>query len=386
MPSPVGNDRRVVLHVRTLRGSGGGPDKTILHGAAYFNDSPYRLAAAYLHPPGDPGFAQLQRRAAGLGCPIFGLADSGPLDLKMVVSLLRLCRRLGVAIWHAHDYKSNLLGLLLRPFQPMLLVSTVHGWVLSTRRTPLYYAVDRWCLQRYDRVISVAAQLDREVERLGVPAERRSCLPNGVDSQAFQRRAPARLAPLRRHFNVPDTRLVVGGVGRLSEEKGFDVLIEASARLYRAGLDLEVWVAGEGPAGPNLRRLAERRGLGDRLRLIGYQPDPVTVFEALDVFVLSSRREGLPNVLLEALAMEVPVVATNVGGVAELIVDDHTGLLCPAGDDPTLGRMLGRLLADPALRARLAAAGRARVVQEFNFASRMAAEREIYQALRSARR
>jgi glycosyltransferase involved in cell wall biosynthesis len=106
----------------------------------------------------------------------------------------------------------------------------------------------------------------------------------------------------------------------------------------------------------------------------------------LDVFALSSRREGLPNVLLEALAMEVPVVATNVGGVVELIVDNHTGLLCPAGDDPALGTMLGRLLADPALRTRLASAGRARVVKEFDFASRMAAEQEVYQALRSARR
>jgi glycosyltransferase involved in cell wall biosynthesis len=386
-PRPSGSGRRTtVLHVRTFGDNGGGPEKTILSGAAHFADSPYRIIAAYLHAPGNPGLAELRRRAAELGCPLIALPDHGPWDLSVVARLARLCRRLRVGVWHGHEYKSNLLGLLLRPLQPMRLVSTVHGWVVRTARTPLYYAVDRWCLARYDRVISVSDELDREVAGLGLPAARRRLLPNGIDSRVFQRRLPAQQAPLRQRLGLPPGRLVIGGVGRLSEEKGFDLLIEAGARLQARGHDLEVWLAGVGPAGPSLVRLAARRGFGDRLRLLGYQAEPVEVFEALDLFALSSRREGLPNVLLEALALELPAVASRVGGVEQLVEDGVNGLLCPPDDLAALSAALDRLLGDPALRERLGRAGRARVVERFSFAQRMRGERELYDELLSAHR
>src|SRR4051812_43946618 len=123
----------VVLDTRVVTGTGGGPDKTILNSPRFLSGAGYRMICAYMHPPGDPGFAEITRKAEAWGAPLVSVPDRGPWDLKVTSRLLGLCRRERVAIWHGHDYKSNVLGLLLRPFWPMRLVTTVHGWVRHTR-------------------------------------------------------------------------------------------------------------------------------------------------------------------------------------------------------------------------------------------------------------
>src|SRR5262245_36985110 len=127
-----------VLDARVVTGTGGGPDKTILNSPRFLAPLGYRMLCAYLHPPGDPGFDVLRKRADQLRAPLVEIADRGLFDARVVVELLRLCRRERVAIYHGHDYKSNLLGLVLNRFLPMRLVTTVHGWVVHTARTPLY--------------------------------------------------------------------------------------------------------------------------------------------------------------------------------------------------------------------------------------------------------
>lgn len=152
-------DRAGVLHVRTITHTGGGPDKTILLAARYLQDTPYWPAAAYLHPPGDPGFAVVRRRAQLLDCPIVGIPDRGLLDLAVLPQLLALCRHLRIRIWHGHGLKPNVIGLLLRRSHPMKLVATTHGWTVHGARLALYYAIDQRCLRFYDHVISVSDDL-----------------------------------------------------------------------------------------------------------------------------------------------------------------------------------------------------------------------------------
>jgi glycosyltransferase involved in cell wall biosynthesis len=299
-------------------------------------------------------------------------------------AMLRLCRNLGVRIWHAHDYKSNALGLLLRQFHPMRLVTTVHGWVTQTSRTPVYYAVDRWCLARYDAVICVSEDLAEQARRAGVAESRCLVLPNGVDTDVFHRRQPAAHAELRARFGVPPGRLVVGAVGRLRPEKGFDLLLRGLTDVLDYGIDCELWIAGEGPEEAALRGLVRELGLSDRVRLVGFQNDPLELYEAFDVFALSSRREGLPNVVLEALAMEVPVVATRVPGLSPMLRDGHTALMVDIDDVGALSAALRRLLSGESLRADLACAGRTLVATRYSFARRVSSELAVYARLLQA--
>lgn len=371
-----------VLHTRIVTGTGGGPDKTILASPAFLAGTRYRELACFLHPAGDPGFEVLRARAAVKDCPILGVPEHFALDPRSLTRLAALCRRHDVRIWHGHDYKTNLFGVLLQPWLGFRLVSTVHGWVSHGWRTPLYYGVDRWALRRHEHVVAVSRDLFDACRAAGIPDRALSLIENGIDTEDFRRDRPAAASPLR--AAIPPGRLVIGAVGRLSPEKGFDLLIEAVGTLLREGFDFELWIAGEGAEHDRLAALAAEAAPDGRIRLLGFRADLPALFEAFDIFCLSSRREGLPNVLLEAMAMEVPAVATRAGGVGAFAEGRDDMLLTDIGSAPALTDALRMLLRSPELRARLAGAARQRVEQECGFAARMRKMAAMYDALLDA--
>ena len=381
---PTKSNIPVILETRVVCGTGGGPEKTILNSPRYLEPAGYKTLCAYMHPPGDPGFEVLRRRAQEWNAPLLSVPDRGPLDMKVVSQLLDVCRRERVNIWHGHDYKSNALGLLLQRLWPMRLVTTVHGWTVEAARTPLYYGIDRLCLRWYEKVICVSQDLFDQCLLAGVSKRKCVLVENAIDTTDFARTNSSEAA--KRQLGLNPNRLLVGAVGRLSPEKDFDLLIRCLNRLIINGVDLEAVIVGEGDEKTRLERLVAELGCENRIHLMGYRPDPRPVFEAMDVFVLSSRREGLPNVLLEALAMEVPVVATRIAGVPHLICDGQNGLLVQPGDSDSLTSALSRLLTDAALRTTLAQAGRHTVEARYSFEMRMKKISAIYDSVLNRRR
>jgi glycosyltransferase involved in cell wall biosynthesis len=337
------------------------------------------MLCAYMHPPEDPGFEQLRQKAKVWRAPLLSVQDRGPWDWRVASQLLRICRQERVRIWHAHDYKSNALGLLLRFFWPMRLVTTVHGWVKHTRRTPLYYGIDRLCLRHYECVICVSADLHQRCLACRVPAQRCVLLENAIDTDEYAR--TCNIAASKDRLGFAPHRLLVGSAGRLSEEKGFDRLIRSVDHLVRMGIDLDLRIIGEGDQQAALQKLIRELGREDRIQLLGYRSDLRELYQAMDVFALSSVREGLPNVLLEAMAMEVPVVATRIAGIPHLIRDGTNGLLVEPGNVEALSRGLALLLTDAELRRRLSQAARRDVEARYSFANRMQKVRAIYDTL-----
>jgi glycosyltransferase involved in cell wall biosynthesis len=381
LPQPANTRSQfpVVLDARVVTGPGGGPDKTILNSPRFFASAGYRVLCAYMHPPGDPGFDQLRDKAKAWNAPLLSVPDRGPWDWRVISRLVEICRGERVHIWHGHDYKSNALGLVVRRFWPMHLVTTVHGWVRNTLRTPLYYMLDRLCLPHYESVICVSGDLHEQCIRAGVPAHHCVLIENGIDTDEYQRRQTKVQAKER--LGVPPRRLVVGAVGRLSPEKGFDNLIRALQGLLARGLDVELLIAGEGDERLHLQKLSTDLGMGERVRFLGYQSDTRKIYEAMDVFALSSIREGLPNVLLEAMAMEVPVVATRIAGIPQLIADGENGLLVEPGSEAQLTEVLAGLLSDESFRITLQAAGRRTVEARYSFTGRIQKIQMIYDGL-----
>ena len=337
-----------MLHSRVVTG-GGGPEKTIINSPRFLEHRGYSMLCAYMRDPQDLYFKDLLARAADKSATILPVDDNGPLDWKILGRFNAICREHSPAIWHAHDYKSDFFGMLVRRSFPMRLITTVHGWVEHTWKTPLYYAIDRRVLPRYEHVVAVSTDLYDKVRELGVPEDRCTYVPNGIDTDEFKRTLAA--SAVKPDFGTDPKRLVIGAVGRLSEEKGFHLLIEAFAKVQaRTGVDAELWIAGEGREQPRLETLITQLGLADRVKLLGFRRDTLALFHAFDIFVLSSIREGLPNVVLEAMALSVPVLCTRIAGVRHLIEDGCNGLLTDSGSAEALEPGLEALLTDADLR------------------------------------
>ncbi len=373
------NKKPVVLDARVLTGSGGGPDKTIINSPRYLDAEGYRMICVYLRHPADIGFESLRAKAARRGVELLTVADHGPFDWRVIPRLVHICQREKVSIWHGHDYKTNALGLVLAQLYPLRLVTTVHGWVQHTSRTPLYYLIDRLSLRFYERIICVSQDLDEACRKAGVPRHKRSVLENGIELDECARQHS--IAEAKQSQGIPTQRLVVGAAGRLSSEKGFAELISAVAQLLRAGTDLELRIAGEGALRAQLQQQIDGLHLSEKIHLVGFQHDMRAFYEPLDLFVLSSLREGLPNVLLEAMAYETPVLATRVNGVPDLLAGYRHGRLIEPGSVPALVHGLRSFLLDQHLAPAGTSSGRAILESRFSFQQRMRKLRTIYDQL-----
>ncbi|PHR94616.1 MAG: glycosyl transferase family 1 [Blastopirellula sp.] len=369
----------LVLHVRGVTGSGGGPEKTILSSPAFLEKLGYDSLCAYMRPPNDSGFDVLRTRAEHLGAPLVEIDDRGALDWRVIRDLLRVCREKKVAIWHAHDYKSNLFGLIIQRFWPMKLVTTVHGWVQHTSRTPLYYFIDKQCLYYYHTVVCVSEDLRDEVLTKKVANENCHLIHNGIDTKRYYRQKSVEEA--KKELGADPNRFLIGAVGRLSPEKGFDLLIQAANRLIKKGHDISVWIAGEGDAKEALQQQIKDAGLEDRIRLLGHINDPATFYQAMDLYVLSSLREGLPNVVLEAMAFEAPIVATKVAGVPFLIEHEKTGLLVDLDSVDELESGIERMYSSPELQKSCTANARTYLEENYSFERRMQKVAALYDQL-----
>jgi glycosyltransferase involved in cell wall biosynthesis len=254
--------------------------------------------------------------------------------------------------------------------RPPIVMTPHRSWDSLYRSTTSgsFYRVLRFTA---DDVIAISNGFQNELTQHGIPVERCHLIRNGIDVSNYD-------APVN-DLGQP----IVGTIGRLIEQKGLDVFILAAAQIAQQRSDVEFQIAGEGPLREALRKQIADLGLTDRIHLLGNRSDVPELLQHFSVFVSSSRWEGLPYALLEALAARRPVVATRVLGSEELIQNEVNGLLVPPADPAALSEAILRLLDDRALAHRLAEAGRQLVEREYN-QQRMAEQiMEVYQRART---
>jgi glycosyltransferase involved in cell wall biosynthesis len=227
-----------------------------------------------------------------------------------------------------------------------------------------------WTAARVTDVFLTVSEAEaRDARRLHI-ARHAEAVRNGRDPAVF-RPDPAARARVRSELGVPPDRVVIIAVSRLVWHKGYPELAAA----MRAVPDAELWVVGErldSDRGADMAALLRAAGLGSRLRMLGYRSDIPALLAAADIFTLPSRFEGLPMSVIEAMLTGLPVVASNVRGPAEQVVDGVTGLSVTPGDEAALGDALGRLVRDPALRRRMGEAGRQRALDCYDEAKVLA--------------
>jgi glycosyltransferase involved in cell wall biosynthesis len=261
---------------------------------------------------------------------------------------------------------------------PVIAVS--RGWTGETFRVRLYDALDRRVLGTMDKVVCVSGAQADKVRRAGVAASKVVVIRNAIRLERFQRTTRNDRSRLQTLFPTRP-RWIVGAAGRLSPEKGFTFLVDAAAEVLTNMPTAGFVLFGDGSLRASLEQQIEAQRLQGRFILAGFHSDLDTYLPHMDVLVLPSLTEGLPNVVLESLAAGVPVVATDVGGTGEVVKDGVDGYLVPPGDPGAIAGKISDLLADNWLRQWMGANGRERMWEHFSFKAQAAEYRRLFTQL-----
>jgi sugar transferase (PEP-CTERM/EpsH1 system associated) len=296
------------------------------------------------------------------GVSVHPLGRRAGNDPKLVWRLTQLLRREQPTIVHSHGWGTLCEGYLATRFAGIRrFVHSEHG---TMELRPRNLRVQRALWGRADRVLAVSSMLaDRMAGASGFSRHRIRVIVNGADLAKFE---SIDRGTARRALDLRPETFVIGTVGRLVPVKDQEILLGALARLRSGGTDGIALVAGDGPLFEALRARAAALGVEGAVRFLGRRDDVARVLAALDVFVLTSLSEGMPNSILEAMASGLPVVSTAVGGVCEVVDDGVTGIMTPAGDVQAIAGALSRFANDRALRRRMGDAGRAKARSQFS--------------------
>ena len=296
--------------------------------------------------------------------PIFELRRRPGNDPRLVWELYRLFTRERPDVVHTHAWGTLIEGLVAARMARVPVV--VHGEHGTLQLRGYQTRLQRWMWGRADRVLSVSLRLaERMSASTGFPHHRITTIQNGVDLSRF---SPLLREASRRELGVDAGTVVIGTAGRLVPVKDHDNLLDAVALMRQEGVRVTTLIAGEGPLKDAVQSRIAALGLTDSVRLIGQRADIERVFAALDVFVLSSKSEGMSNTMLEAMASGAAIVGTRVGAADELVEHGRTGLLVPREQPAALAAALTQLVENPSLREQMAAAARVKAHAEFGLA------------------
>ena len=340
--------RRVAVQ---LVSTGGfyGAERALLELATYLRDQGWDSRVVALEGPGAVDLVH-HAQARGISAQAFAPGDRMALP-AMIRRLRSTLTGLSRAVVHSHGYKPDILLSALRIPRRLVCMATCHSWYSQTAKMRAAEWLDKRVLRSFDHVIAVSQEILQDLLASGMPASQLSRINNGI-TPAAEDPLKAR-SDIRREFSVqPEEKLIVQ-IGRLAYSKCNHLLIEALAELP-APLRPRVLLVGDGDRRPLLEDLARDRGLRDRVTFCGYRADAARFLAAADALALTSNQEGLPIVILEAMAAGCPIIATAVGAIPQVLADGVSAWIIPPENAAALAQALGHALSD-----RVAAAARA---------------------------
>lgn len=361
----------------------GGPGKTILESFRAIDHDRFDLHVGVFRAWVERDDTPFLAAARAFGMPIHEGRGGSAYDPRQVRRLAQIVRDGAFDIVHAHEAVSDVLTYLMSFLHRVPIVSTAHGWIANSRKGAFMVALDKRVLARFDCVIAVSRKMQRDLVGAGAPEAKVTLLHNAIVLENYRRSdGPGALASLvGRRLPSP----VMVSIGRLSPEKGHADLIDALAIVAARGRHIATVLAGDGPARADLEQRIRAAGLQDWVHLPGYIDRPARLLQDADSMVLPSHTEGLPNAALEALAMQVPVLATNVGGTPEVVVDGETGRLVPAKAPEALAAGILDFLDDRAKWQDWARRGRQTVEEHFDFKARTRKLEALYVEIMDSR-
>jgi glycosyltransferase involved in cell wall biosynthesis len=317
-----------------------GAERTLLELATYLRDQGWDSRVVALE--GD-GAAELIGRAADQGIQGEAYVPAGRLGfLPMLRRLRAMLARESRAIVHSHGYKPDVMLAALGIPRSLACFATRHTWYSATAKMKAFEYLDKRALRRFDRVVAVSEEIYRDLLATGTPADRLSKIANGISAPSVD--AAARGA-IRSEFKIAADEKLVVQIGRLTKSKCNAVLLKALAALS-GEMKIKVVLVGDGEERADLAAFARSVGVEERVVFAGYRRDAAAIMAASDLLAITSNKEGLPIVLLEAMAVGCPIVATPVGSIPDVLGADSAWIV-PVDDEFALVRALREALGQP---------------------------------------
>ena len=358
----------------------GGPGKGLVqflrHGGL---DACQPIIINYATAPGQD--TEFTRSFRDVGAKVFSIQQTCIFDYGLIRQGLGIARSEQCDILQSHGYKSHVLCAAIHFVTKIPWVAFVHGWTSEDFKVRCYHALEKCLVPAATRVVTVSESLK---SRLPQAARRKTVvIPNAVDRAEGELRSHER--DVRAVFGIADQAVVAGVVGRLSPEKGQLCFLRVLAQVRREFPQVVGLLVGDGQDRAMLEAEAKALGLEEAVFFAGHTGCVGDFYRAMDVVVMPSLSEGMPNVALEAMMFGKPVVASRVGGVPEVVVEGETGFMVKAGDEGALALALVRMLTSPSRMQAMGEAGRHRVLENFSPTVRVERLLLLYKELLLAR-
>lgn len=325
---------------------------------------------------------RLAERAREAGIDTIALRMRGEIDVVAGFKIARKIRSFRPDILQYHTSHAHSLGILANFF-----IRGRRPQTLLTRRVDFsiyrhsFLGLNHLKYNRADHIVAISEAIQKVLLEDGMAPERVDCVPSGTDPERFSDTRPAQL---REEFGLPPDTKLLGNIAFFADHKGQRYLVEAAKTILKECPKTAIFLIGEGPLLEPLQRKAEEEGIGDRVFFPGFRRDVPAILRDLDVYVMPSHKEGLGTAILDAMYCGVPVVASEAGGMPELVHHEKTGLLVPPHDSTELAQALIRMLSNPQEAATYAAAGR-KLVEEYYTVNRMVSGNiRVYEKLLAA--
>ncbi|HOP08134.1 MAG TPA: glycosyltransferase [candidate division Zixibacteria bacterium] len=364
-----------VLHLRA--GSFfGGPERQLRQHAQSMADSDFELTVAAFSEAGQrPAFLD---ELAGAGIKVAHLPTSSSYDISAFGLLRRFVDENNFDIVCTHDYRTRFITRFarLRPGVRWLAVS--RGGTSENLKVSFFNAIDRKLIRAADKIVAVSHDLKEQMLRSGIPENKIVVIQNAIDAEFHASQQPV---DLRKRFNLSDDSIIAVAAGRFSSEKGQRYLIEEAVTACHTVPHLHLILFGNGPDLQEMKDLSLQLGIAGRITFPGFEKNFTPCLKGADILVNPSRSEGLPNIVMEAMAVGLPVIATAVGDVPKLILPDQTGILIEYGQPEVLSRALIKLAEDKRLRTDLAKAAGKYIRERFSVERQTAEWTALYREM-----
>jgi glycosyltransferase involved in cell wall biosynthesis len=361
-----------ILHLRASNFYGG-PERQLHIHAALAQKAGYEIIIASFSEDGkSPEFLQVIA-GDGIKTHLFGVRNA--YDMRAIALIKQYVIDFGIDIICTHDYRSHLIVYRAIKDTKAKWIAFSRGWTKDTLRVRVYSLLDKIFIRFADHIVAVSQAQKNKLTRLFVPSDMISVVHNAIE---LERLSSIEKVDIRKRFGFSEDNIIAISGGRFSFEKGQAVLVRAAELAIKKNNNLRFVLFGNGPDLDKIKALIKHKKLEEKVFCPGFEKNLLGCLKSVDMLINPSFSEGLPNIVLEAMALKVPVVATSVGGVPELIVDGESGLLVPAGNWKSMAEAIVKVSQNADLQRRIAEKGYDTISKSFTFNGQLQALEAVY--------